>query len=120
MATSSTDINELNGLWAIGEHAHYERMNLLIDSGASICGCPLAAAEGEPRLPREGAAEYSTANNGVVKNEGGVQLIAAFQNGDEHSMKFKVLDIKRLIASVSQLEETGHRVVFDSEADGGS
>ena len=113
------DIHEINALGADENHG-YERANLLIDSGASISACPIEKATGFEKLPPEGPDHFKTANNGQVKNEGGVEIVAAFQNGDEKKIKFKVLGVKRMIAAVSKLVSNGHRVVFDSEAQGGS
>ena len=107
------DVNELNGI----DDAEYEyvRKNLLIDSGASICGTPKEDIGNETVHPPEGQAEFSTANAQTVPNEGTVEMRAAFQNGLENHMRFKVLKIKRMIASVSMLVKSGHRVVFDDD-----
>ena len=102
----------LNGL---GEHeVDYVRENLLIDSGASICACPKAKTKGHLVHAPEGQKEFSTANNQSIPNEGTVTMQGAFMNGSEQRMKFKVLDVKRMIASVSELTKSGHRVVFDT------
>ena len=63
---------------------------------------------------------YSIANDSKVENEGSAELVAGFQNGDYNKMKFTVMDIKRVIAAVSRLVKSGHKVVFDDEREGGS
>ena len=42
------------------------------------------------------------------------------QNGKNARINFIVMDVKRPWASVSQMVQAGHRVVFDSEPNGGS
>ena len=49
-----------------------------------------------------------------------VHMIVKLRNGDIKKMRFKVLDIKRMIIAVSAIVKTGHRVVFDEESEGGS
>jgi hypothetical protein len=107
------EINELNGL-GDGEF-EYIRKNLLIDTGASICGTPKEDIGDEKIYPPEGQSEFSTANAQTISNEGTVEMRATFQNGLENKMKFKVLKIKRMIAAGSALVKTGHMLVFGDD-----
>ncbi len=114
-------IFELNGLSNNPACGHeYERADMLIDSGASVCGCPRYFARGHPKLPREGRESFRAANNGQILNQGSVEITAGFQNGDLHKMKFAVMDLQRIIVAVSRMVKAGNRVVFDSAENGGS
>ena len=115
------EVNEINGIETDRkELSAYIRVNLLVDSGASVSGCTEELASRFPKLPAEGQLEFKTANNGKVENKGTVEMKAMMYNGDERMMRFKVLDIKRMIVAASALVKNGHRLVFDQECYGGS
>ena len=110
------EINELNGL----ENGEYEyvRKNLLIDTGASICGTPEEDIGEEKIYPPEGQSEFSAANAQTIAREGTVEMKATFQNGLEQKLTFKMLKIKRMIVGGSALVKTGHMLVFGDDVYG--
>ena len=99
------------------------RLNVVIDSGACTCALPLSMAT-EYKVHHNYRAGtkpfYRTASGQEVAVEGCRSPVVRLQNGKEARMNFIVMDVKRPLASVSQMVQAGHRVVFDSEANGGA
>ena len=95
------------------ESTEYERVDLLIDSGASVCALPRNLAKHHPLVQSTGIAEYRAANGAAVKNEGDKIVTSTLNNGTRQTMRFTVMDVHRPIASVSRIVRSGHRVVFD-------
>ena len=110
------EINELNGLE--DEEYEYVRKNLLIDTGASVCGTPAEDIGEEKVYPPEGQSEFSAANAQTIANEGTVEMKGTFQNGLEKKLTFKVLKIKRMIVAGSALVKTGHMLVLGDDVYG--
>ena len=104
-------------------HCVEERVDVVVDSGACVCGLPLRYAKNIPleQLSPEDKESFSTAASGeTVEAHGKKTLSVQCQNGVFSKMGFTVMDIRRALGSVSRMVHANHRVVFDSEENGGS
>ena len=56
---------------------------------------------------------YVAANGARIPNEGEVDFTFQDKQGKTHTWVFQVADVNKILASVSSLVDSGHRVVFD-------
>ena len=92
----------------------WERVDLLLDSGASISALPANVATSYPAKAPQGLSEYRAANGNPIKNEGS-RTIKAVTSGGARKMAFSVMDVRRPIASVSKIVSSGNEVHFTPE-----
>ena len=62
---------------------------------------------------------YVAANGARIPNEGEVDFTFQDKQGKVHTWVFQVADVNKILASVSSLVDSGHRVVFDRCPDTG-
>ena len=62
---------------------------------------------------------YVAANGAIIPNEGEVDFSFQDKQGKVHTWVFQVADVNKILASVSSLVDSGHRVVFDKCPDTG-
>ena len=96
-----------------------ERIDIIVDSGASTSMLPKDVAKDHPMRPGSNHS-YTTASKQEVRVEGEKELVCGFMNGTELKTHWEVGDISRPLSAVSKMIRTGHRVWFDSEDRGGS
>ena len=58
---------------------------------------------------------YVAANNGRIRDEGEVDFKFNTSSGDAKSMCFQVAEVKMVLAAVSALVDSNHKVVFDRD-----
>ena len=105
--------------WQDWLEAGQERIDIIVDSGASTSMLPKDVAKDHPLRPG-GDRLYTTASKQEVRVEGEKDLVCGFMDGSEFRMTWEVGDISRPLSSVSQMIQGGHRVWFDTEERGGS
>ena len=96
----------------------YERLDLLIDSGASVNAIPSHVAAGVNELSRCSQVkrlEYYTASGQTVKATAKKKCVLDFQQGAPLSVEFKTMPLRRPIVSVSRMVAMGNTVVFRSD-----
>jgi hypothetical protein len=96
-----------------------ERIDIVVDSGASTSMLPKDVAMGHPMKPGM-PKTYKTASKHIVEKLGEKDLVCGFVNGKEIKTPWEVGDINRPLSSVSRVVEAGSVVWFDSEKNGGS
>ena len=117
MAHPAGDLNSL------GADTAAERVNIVVDSGASTCALPQDYAKDYPVTPdrHPDARPFYTSASGQHEPAQGCRTpVVELQDGTKVQMSFTVMDVRRPLAAVSRIVATGHRVVFDAEEDGGS
>jgi hypothetical protein len=97
----------------------YERVDIIVDSGASTSAIPSSSVPSIAidTIPGSNPKIYTSASGHVVKEKGTQNLICHFQNGDRENLKFKVMspDVPRGMVSVSECVRAGNRIVFDKD-----
>jgi hypothetical protein len=96
-----------------GGRAH-EKLEVVIDSGASACALPLGWCNHYPTRPL-GTGErttYRTANGGIVTATGRKSIYGETTAGEHVGFSFVEMDVHRPLASVSQMVKKGNMVVF--------
>ncbi len=90
---------------------------MVIDSGAAVTVMPKTwCMEHETKQSAASKAGdfYTTADGGIVENEGEKVLTLATQDGGMRHMVFQVVAVNKSLGSVSQIVANGNRVVFDT------
>ena len=94
------------------------RTDVIIDSGASTCAAPRSlVGDG---VPDASSRSYRTACGKSLTPDGTARVTLQFIDGRRLGAHFRVMDVTRPLASVSQMVEKGAWVVFRPESDGGS
>ena len=96
-----------------------ERIDIIVDSGASTSMLPKDVARDHPIRPGTNRS-YTTASKQEVRVEGEKELVCGFMNGTEMKTTWEVGEINRPLSSVSKMVRGGHRIWFDTEERGGS
>ena len=96
-----------------GGRAH-EKLEVVIDSGASACALPLGWCDHYPTRPLEAGARttYRTANGGIVTATGRKSIFGETTAGKHVGLSFVEMNVHRPLASVSQMVKKGNMVVF--------
>ena len=97
-----------------------ERMDIVIDSGASTSILPRDVARYHRMKPSTSNCTYTSASKHEVKPEGEKELVCGFMDGSESLSHWEVGDVSRPLSAVSKIIHRGHRVWFDTEDRGGS
>ena len=107
---------EAGNQFAVCSTTGYERIDIIVDSGASASAIPSSSIPNIDIEPSPGNRVYTSASGHAVHERGIQNLTCNFQNGDKESLKFKVMnpDVPRGMVSVSECVRAGNRVVFDS------
>ena len=96
-----------------------ERIDIVVDSGASTSMLPKDVAKDQPMRPGT-SRSYMTASQHEVRVEGEKEFVCGLMNGSEMRTTWEVGDINRPLSSVSQMVRNGYRIWFDTEERGGS
>jgi hypothetical protein len=96
-----------------------ERIDIVVDSGASTSMLPKDVAVEHPMKPGL-PKTYKTASKHTVVEFGERDLLCGFMNGEEVKTHWEVGNINRPLCSVRRMVETGSVVWFDAEENGGS
>ncbi len=96
-----------------GGRAH-EKLEVVIDSGASACALPLGWCDHYPTRPLKAGdrTTYRTANGGVVNATGRKSIFGETTAGKHVGLSFVEMNVHRPLASVSQMVKKGNMVVF--------
>ena len=106
------------------DHEQWEMVSFMVDSGASETVANSASFVGFETVETSATGtKYSTAGQGgpVVTNRGEKVIEVMDNNGAMSFMKVQMcdnMDPKKYLASVSRINQAGHKVVFDSPENG--
>ena len=106
--------------WGPSSGNQCERADFIVDSGASTSAVPAYIGSKYPLQDDPHRKVYTSASGHEVTNQGIRTLKCSFQSGETEKLAFKVMPVQRALVSVSQSVLAGNRIVFDSEANGGS
>ena len=106
--------------WKSWQQQGRERIDIIVDSGASTSMLPRAVAASHPLKTGIEPKTYTTASQHVVKRDGEKDIVCGFMNGKDMRTTWEVGDIHRPLASVSRMVNQGHTVWFAPESSGGS
>jgi hypothetical protein len=106
-------------LWENWKHAGCERLDIVVDSGASTSILPQNVAKLHPLDTSKPSKTYTSASKQGVTTVGEKTLLCGFQNGERLRTKWEVADVHRPLCSVSKMVRNGYQVWFASEDDGG-
>ena len=117
------DLFELGGERSLNEIEQQEWVPLprplVIDSGAGETVIPRQWFSAHPLEPSAGSLAqdfYTTADGTKVYNEGQRQLLMCTPDGrSTRKMTFQVAKVNKALGSVSQMVDSQHRVIFDSD-----
>ena len=92
---------------------------ITVDSGAADNVLPRRLLRGKSKVrpsqaSRDGV-HYVAANGGRIPNEGEADFPFCTREGQSFSWLFQVAEVNKILASVSALVDTGHRVSFDTD-----
>ena len=90
---------------------------MIVDSGAGESVAPADAFVNYPIMETDASKsglEYTAAGGHTLPNLGATQPLLHTVDGERRLMTFQVADVTKILASVSRMVSTGHRVVFDS------
>ncbi len=109
------DLGSLNNIepGSAGGRPH-EKLEVVIDSGASASALPMGWCEHYPTRPlRTGErTTYRTANGGIVHASGRKSIFGETTAGKNVGLTFVEMEVHRPLASVSQMVKKGNMVVF--------
>ena len=92
---------------------------ITVDSGAADNVMPRRMMRKGMRIrPSEASragVHYVAANGSRIPNEGETNLKFEDKDGVKHSWLFQVAEVNKVLASVSSMVDSGHRVVFDKD-----
>ena len=89
----------------------FEKLEAAIDSGAAMTGFPKNLFEAY--LSYKNASVHARVANGeLVPSEGVARVGIYTEDGTYHEMKGEVMDIQKILVSVSAMVDYGHQVIF--------
>ena len=107
------------GATKIGGRRMRMARGITVDSGAADNVMPRRMMRKGMRLrPSEASragVHYVAANGSRIPNEGETNLNFEDKDGVKHSWLFQVAEVNKVLASVSSMVDSGHRVVFDKD-----
>ena len=92
-------------------------VSMIVDSGAGESVAPSDAFAGYPIFETDAfrsGLECTAAGGHSIVNQGVSQPLLHTTDGDKRIMTFQIAEVTKILASVSRIVATGHRVVFDS------
>ena len=105
--------------WAKKDSA-WERLDIVVDSGASTSILPLNAAKDHEIDTSVPVRKYTSASKQEVSTSGEKHLTCGFQNEEQLKTRWEVADVHRPLCSVSRMVGYGYHVWFAPESEGGS
>ena len=100
------------------EIKEYEKVEVMVDSGAGNTVCPKDKISSVPTVETEKSRNgggFKVANGVRIKNEGEKNVKGITTGGQTLAIKMQVTDVDKVLASVSRLTDAGNRVVFEKE-----
>ena len=97
------------------DYDNWQVSSITIDSGASESVCNRSDFPAAVTMPSEGSktgVKYRAANGDPIPNEGEKQIAFLTEEWSPKNMKFQVCEVTKPLASVANICEKGHRVVF--------
>ena len=92
---------------------------ITVDSGAADNVMPRRllrrGMKMRPSQASRAGVHYVAANSARIPNEGEADFIFQDKDGKNHSWTFQVAEVNKVLASVSAMVDSGHRVVFDRD-----
>ena len=93
---------------------------ITVDSGSADNVMPRRMVRGKNNKVRPSAASragvhYVSATSNRIPNEGETDLKFATKDGIQANWPFQIAEVNKVLASVSYMVDTGHRVVFDQD-----
>lgn len=92
---------------------------ITVDSGAADNVMPRRLLRGKSKVRASEASRqgvhYVAANGARIPNEGEADFLFRTREGQPFSWLFQVAEVNKILASVSALVDTGHRVVFEKD-----
>ena len=102
----------------IGGKRYRLSRGVTVDSGAADNVMPKRLLRGGKIRSSEASragVHYVACNNGRIPNEGEADLAFKSVEGHEHRWTFQIAEVNKVLASVSALVDTNHRVIFDQD-----
>ena len=102
----------------IGGKRYRLSRGVTVDSGAADNVMPKRLLRGGKIRSSEASragVHYVACNNGRIPNEGEADLAFKSVEGHEHRWTFQIAEVNKVLASVSALFDTNHRVIFDQD-----
>ena len=91
--------------------SQFEKLEATIDSGAAMTGFPKNLFEAYISY-RPSSVKGRCANGELVPSEGFARVGIYTEDGTYHEMNGEVLDIQKILVSVSAMIDSGHEVIF--------
>ena len=92
---------------------------ITVDSGAAdnVMPCRMVRGKGKvrPSAASRAGVHYVSATAHRIKNEGEADLEFKTEEGHDLNWTFQIAEVNKVLASVSSLVDTRHRVVFDKD-----
>ena len=95
---------------------------ITVDSGAADNVMPrkmLRDNRVRPSKASKAGVYHVAADNGRIANEGEADFPFETRDGTKHQWTFQIANVNKVLAAVSTMVDTGHRVVFDKDPDTG-
>ena len=97
---------------------------ITVDSGAADHAVPKRMVRGEhnktgPSAETRSRVHYVSATSNRIPNEGETDLIFTTDDGVKADWAFQIAEGNKVLASVSFLVDTGHRLIFDKHEETG-
>lgn len=105
--------------WRKWQQEGRERIDIVVDSGASTSMLPRTVAQDHAIKPSLQSKVYKTASKNEVRCDGDKDLVCGFMTGSELKTSWEVGDIHRPLSSVNKMVKAGNCVYFDTEQNGG-
>jgi hypothetical protein len=106
----------------IGGRRYRLSRGVTVDSGAHDNVMPRRLLRGRRVRPSEASragVQYVACNNGKIPNEGEAELTFKSREGHEHTWTFQIAEVNKVLAAVSALVDSRHRVTFDQDEETG-
>ena len=92
---------------------------MTVDSGAADNVMPRKMLRKGNRVRESEASKngvyYVAADNGRIPNEGEVDFPFETKDGSQHKWTFQVANVNKVLAAVSAMVDSGHRVTFEKD-----
>ena len=93
--------------------AEFGKLEATVDSGAAITAFPKKTFQAYLSI-EDSNIKGRTASGEWVDSEGIARVGVYTEDGSYHEMKGEVMDVKKILVSVSAMVDLGHEVIFSS------
>lgn len=108
----------------IGGRRYRLTRGMTVDSGAADNAMPRRMVRKKMKIRPSAASRagvhYVAASDHRIANEGEVDYKFQTKQGSKHSWTFQVANVNKVLAAVSALVDSNHRVVFDQDMNTGT